>query len=181
MNLFNLLNGIDPPPGLGENNEGTPSTTFAVILGILLVILIFFVIYAIRNNGFQKEEENTTENSEKTMQKEEKTDVKIYPIICPRCGSKEFVLSNEKNHDAISVCKILNLFIGITIFILFYNSIVKEIKNVKVNNLEGYMFLLLIPYVIIRLIQYNIESKTHVHAICKNCGKTWNVDEVHKQ
>ena len=115
------------------------------------------------------------------MQKEEKNDVKIYPIICPRCGSKEFVLSNEKNHDAISVCKILNLFIFVAIFILAYYSLVNEIKNVKENNLEGYMVLLFIPYVIIRLIQYCIESKTHVHAICKTCGKTWNVDEVHKQ
>lgn len=170
MNLFNLLNGIDPPPGLGEKNNNSGLIIAMIAFGFVIFILILLSWWLSKNSKKGESEEM-----------EEKNDEKIYPIICPRCGSKEFVLSNEKNHDAISVCKILNLFIGITIFILFYNSIVKEIKNVKVNNLEGYMFLLLIPYVIIRLIQYNIESKTHVHAICKNCGKTWNVDEVHKQ
>ena len=170
MNLFNLLNGLEPPPGLGEKNNNSGLIIAMIAFGFVIFILILLSWWLSKNS-----------KKGESKEMEEKNDGKIYPIICPRCGSKEFVLSNEKNHDAISVCKLLALFIGMPIFILVYNMVCDNIEGVQTNNKGAWLIILLVIFGFIKTLQYTLESKTHIHAICKNCGKSWNVDEVHKQ
>ena len=90
-------------------------------------------------------------------------------ITCPICGRRELAFVTEW-HKSWG----LRIFSGILLFL--YALMV-------VNTFEEYGFKIsmsfitgLIPYLLLRLAITCIESKTHVKAICKDCGHIWLLD-----
>lgn len=94
------------------------------------------------------------------------------PITCPRCGKREIAFVTEY-HQSIAcriVCAILTgIIIGFLFSVFETTSSGFQINRDKV----AIVVLLLFVLVIIKIVQYFIESQTHVQAICRDCGCLW--------
>lgn len=100
------------------------------------------------------------------------------PIICPRCGSRELAFVTEY-HKAIKT-RALELIAAIALciaaFIYIPEILTLILTGESIPMLEDPVAGLVIMigiYFIVKLFRMYIESKTHVMAICKDCGATW--------
>lgn len=177
MNLFNLLvNGIDPPPGLGEENTGSGLITLLVIVIPLAVIaLLLLIAYSSHKKDLKKSKKIETHDDQGEITKmEENKEFKIYPVICPRCGGRDLVFKDEKKRATF--CRIFNLIIGIIIFVISLHMIQDFIQDQPTQG-GGWLILLLVLFGCIGITQIVIESETQVQMICKTCGKTWILED----
>lgn len=109
------------------------------------------------------------------MNKENK---EINPIICPKCLSNNLFFVTEYHK-----CVWLRLLINV-LFVLLFLSIINDILFIQQNinninikntliNISTISLLFLFLILIIKSIINYIESKTHIQAICKDCGHIW--------
>lgn len=88
------------------------------------------------------------------------------PIFCSRCGSLNLAFVTEY-HKAIGL-KILCLLLALGIIGSIVGAILaKEITILIVT------FILFFIWLACQIIVYDIESKTHVQCICRDCGNVW--------
>lgn len=100
--------------------------------------------------------------------------MKPKPIICPHCGNDElaFVTSHKK-------CTWLRILCLITLFVLLFFTY-KYISTPDTQ--EGYAFayiaiIISIIFIIFKGLQWLIEEKTNVTAVCKCCRHSWIFDK----
>lgn len=99
------------------------------------------------------------------------------PIVCPICGSVHLAFVTEY-HKALAL-RILRLVIALIAAAVFaYNcySIFVELKKPEFGSTFIPLFFLILIAVVISWFIIAIESKTHVKAICKDCGNLWLLD-----
>lgn len=107
----------------------------------------------------------------KKTPKQENVTTQIKPIICPICGNYElsFVTDYHKSIWLKLVNNIILILLFITIIINFSKIISGEIDLTII-------ILLVSIYTLLNIVIYLTESKTHVKAICRQCGHIWLID-----
>ena len=102
------------------------------------------------------------------------TPQQIKPITCPRCGSRELAFVTEYHKATCSRIFSTILFI---IFCAFGIFIIPEFLSepFTFNDPEAvFVFVSAgLGALTLKIIQHSIESKTHVQAICRDCGRLW--------
>lgn len=104
--------------------------------------------------------------------------MKPKPIICPNCGNDElaFVTSHKK-------CTWLRILCLITLFALIfftYNCITTPEANQEGFEYATTLFstiCLSVLFIALKGIQWFIEEKTNVTAVCKCCRHSWIFDK----
>lgn len=99
------------------------------------------------------------------------------PIVCPICGSVHLAFVTEY-HKALTL-RILRLVIALiaaSVFAYNCHSIFVELKKPEFGSIFIPLFFLILIAVVISWFIIAIESKTHVKAICKECGNLWLLD-----
>ena len=93
----------------------------------------------------------------------------IVPITCPRCGKRELAFVTEY-HQAIGLRILAIVFGALCLFSAIANLSILTAKN---DNNFGGVIIFGIACLVVKAIQYAVESKTHVQVICKECGNLW--------
>ena len=93
------------------------------------------------------------------------------PIYCPACGSREIVLLTEY-HKSI-ICKIAS-FVSLAIIVF---QAISALPSLLAGTLKEYEYTVLlifgIAYVVLKILTYLIEAKTHIQGVCKECSHKW--------
>lgn len=96
------------------------------------------------------------------------------PIICPVCGNVHLAFVTEY-HKAIFL-RIIRLILTLFTLVLFcsdcYTALIKHEQS-SFESLSVVLIILIIAITILSCFVIAIESKTHVQAICKDCGNLW--------
>lgn len=94
------------------------------------------------------------------------------PITCPNCGSREIAFVTEY-HKCI-VARIICAILTVLFFIIFFMNLQDVLKGITPSDGTKVITILSAFLSVCMLIGIFItESKTHVQAICKNCGNLW--------
>lgn len=108
---------------------------------------------------------------------EENKNVKL--ITCPTCGCRELAFVSEY-HKSIAIRFLLTLFKGALLVFLFFllpSIIAGKIQISEISPDALYFFIAVaFIYLLLKFVQISIEAQTHVQAICKDCGKIWNLN-----
>lgn len=103
------------------------------------------------------------------------TNPQFHPITCPNCGSREIAYVTEY-HKCV-LLKIINSIIVVIAIIQLFKSISSFFENTDDSTLNSFLLIILpVIYILIQIIIFFTESRTHVRAICKNCGNLWLLD-----
>lgn len=103
---------------------------------------------------------------------EMKTNPNYMPITCPYCGSREIAFVTEY-HKCIGARIFFILLTAATIFIAYMNFQDSLRGITPSEGLIALMFILAVFAIFLLIGVFVAESKTHVQAICKNCGTLW--------
>ena len=112
-------------------------------------------------------------------------------ITCPICGRKEIAFVTEW-HKCIgwriisTIILAIIIFCAIDIILQFSNELgtfitasaagTPPLNTTSDNKINSPIALFIIIYLIVKIIINYIESKTHVKAICRDCGHMWLLD-----
>ena len=96
-------------------------------------------------------------------------------MICPICGYSDLSFVSEY-HKNIK----MRIFNYIVIFVLAFLSLgflacVIESKKIS-GELKSFFFCFLSLFFVLKVRILFDESRTHVLAVCKNCGTIWNIN-----
>ena len=100
-----------------------------------------------------------------------KVDPKRYnPIHCHLCGSEniEFV---AEYHKAVFLRILAS--VSILLAVIFSIDIISDIFHLKEHLNTAPIIISLVAYVILKSIIYFVENRTHIKAICRDCGNIW--------
>lgn len=115
---------------------------------------------------------NTVKNP---IQQPQETPPPREPITCPICGKREIAFVTEY-HKSIG-CRIISIIAGILFLCLFAPSFGGLLNgtesDLSITLEEPIASIFAIIFVVTKIAQYFIEAKTHVQAICKDCGHLW--------
>lgn len=99
---------------------------------------------------------------------------KIQSIKCPNCGSVELAFVTEY-HRAIGT-KIISSILFLIATGTLLSVLISLITKTKTEADGVFIAIIFICYIMAlfcRCIAYITESKTHVQAICRDCGNIW--------
>ena len=101
----------------------------------------------------------------------------VRAVRCPNCGHSHLAFVTEY-HKSVFGRLFATIFLAITIFLLFdcgitYLGEVLELKSDPEIENVGTMVVFALLYVCCTIVYNAIESKTHIQAICKDCGNHW--------
>lgn len=100
----------------------------------------------------------------------------IFPnaIRCPYCKRRENIAFVTEYHKA-TICKIFSSLILIIICIIIGDIVFAFFHSPTNTKITSIMLCLALSFVLfwLKIIEHIIESKTHVQAICKDCGHIW--------
>lgn len=92
-------------------------------------------------------------------------------IKCPNCGSINISFVTEA-HKCI-VLKIINTLVAVVFIITCFTKLTDIINGTLQSSAITVLSIFGSAFVIINIIIYFFESKTHVQAICRDCGNLW--------
>ncbi len=105
--------------------------------------------------------------------KNDTTNPALAPITCPRCGSKELAFVTEY-HKCVLVKFIANIILASIVLILVFN--LSTLISQGVGQYITPVIILTALYICCQIYILAVESRTHVKAICQNCGNLWLLD-----
>lgn len=108
------------------------------------------------------------------------------PITCPQCGRREIAFVTEY-HKCIGLRIARNacLILSISILYLLFSPAVLCVAGSAAGSSTNYFrpgaiyvipILLILAAIITSIFIYIIERKTHIQAICRDCGHLWLVN-----
>ena len=167
MNFFNLLD-VTPPVNV-TSDEFPPEGI--VFMSLIIIALIGVIIISIRS--IDKSLSNPNKNPPQKIMENQKLPT---PITCPVCGSRElaFVSEVEKSFIAKALCTPC-----LIIAVLFLGKIIisTAIPSIEVSESDIGLFLIAaVLYIGLNFFVYVTERKSHVCAICKDCGYIWTLN-----
>lgn len=101
----------------------------------------------------------------------------VHTLRCPHCCGNNLAFITEY-HKSVVGRLFATIFLAVTIFLLidsatFYLAQVIKLKsNAELENV-GTIFTCALLYVCTKTMYTATESKTHIQAICKDCGNHW--------
>lgn len=98
------------------------------------------------------------------------------PITCPICGSRElaFVTEVEKSFIAKALCNPCLMLVMFFFIKIIMSTVIPSIEVLEVD--IGLFLIATVIYIGLNFFVYVTERKSHVCAICKNCGHIWTLD-----
>ena len=106
----------------------------------------------------------------------DKSHAVVRAVRCPNCGHSHLAFVTEY-HKSVFGRLFARIFLAIVIFLLFdcgitYLGELLTESDPEVQNI-GALLVFTLLYVCCTIVYNAIESKTHIQAICKDCGNHW--------
>ena len=142
-----------------ECGESTPDEW---VIGMLCSILDCSPDYLLGNSDQNVSPSSSTNSAESTY--------RIQPITCPRCGSRSLAFVTEYHKEiflkiAQMICTVLLIVIAVSDIDYLFSEHPERLVEETIP--------LIIFIGLFSIARHLIESKTHVQAICKDCGNLW--------
>ncbi len=113
------------------------------------------------------------ENETKTVQEPKKKISKYNPITCPRCGKRAIAFVTEY-HKCIGT-RIVSYLFGVASIIFAICYILNRGKEGEPPYAVAAIACAIL-YVVCQIIICLVESRTHISAICRECGHVWTYE-----
>jgi hypothetical protein len=156
---------------LNSTTSNSTITAFILIAVAIVVIIVILIVsfYPKNKHITQKNTPTSTEQPNSTREAPLPLQAEIRPIVCPHCGSKNLAYVSEYHKSIVGrIFTAIFLFLSI---VLIGSSMLGNNSNTN-SIATAFSAATLLFYVMVLI----IESRTHVKAICKDCGNIWLLD-----
>ena len=169
--LSHSINLLDVTPPVYTTSDKTNNSFFNPV-SITILIIIGVVLLLIGISIFLRFKEKQMNSDMKGIESLTTTVINYKAVTCPCCGSQNIEFVTEYHKCILAKILACLFLIGAIVFTFF------QVKNYMLNTDDGgsntfFMIVFIVGYFLIQCYIFFTESKTHVQAVCRNCGNIW--------